>query len=87
MDEEKNINRTTVSIYGQQYTIKGESPSEHVKVVSEYVDSKMREIKKKNPYLDTTKLAVLTALNTADEYITLREKLKEDESNKRDGER
>jgi cell division protein ZapA len=39
------------------------------------VDEKMREIRMKNPHLDTSKLAVLTAVNTIHEYIKLKDEL------------
>lgn len=68
--------RTTVTIYGQQYTVVGQEPPTHVKEVAQLVDQKMREIKKRNPYLDTTRLAVLTAVNVVDDYMKL---LKENE--------
>ncbi len=69
--DEKKKQRTTVSIYGQPYTVVGNEPPSHVKEVAQHVDQKMREIKKRNPYLDTTRLAVLTAVNVVDEYKKL----------------
>ncbi len=35
------------------------------------VDEKMREINDANPYLDTSKLAVLTALNIVNDFLKL----------------
>ncbi|SDH34308.1 cell division protein ZapA [Alteribacillus persepolensis] len=90
VDAENDKKRTTVTIYGQQYTIKGDEPPEHVLGVAEYLDQKMKEFKEHNPYLDTTRLAVLTALNVVDEYIKLQEKLDRYENEGRtdvDGER
>ncbi|NEU29840.1 cell division protein ZapA [bacterium LRH843] len=66
--------RVTVTIYGQQYTIVGQAPPSHVRDVAQIVDQKMKEIKKRNPYLDTTSLAVLTAINVADDYKKLLKK-------------
>ena len=63
--------RTTVSIYGQQYTIVGQEDPAHVKEVSRMVNDQMREIKRKNPYLDATRLAVLCAVNVVSEYKKL----------------
>jgi cell division protein ZapA len=72
--------RTTVDIYGQQYVILGtESPS-HVRLVASMVDEKMREISSKNPSLDTSKLAVLTAVNAVNDYIKIKDELKRLES-------
>ncbi|GAE34875.1 cell division protein ZapA [Halalkalibacter akibai] len=71
MSKRNEKQRITVSIYGQHYTIVGEEPTAHVKEVAQTVDQKMREIKKRNPYLDTTRLAVLTAVNIVDDYLKL----------------
>ncbi|MGE8078519.1 cell division protein ZapA [Peribacillus loiseleuriae] len=72
-DEKKN--RITVDIYGQQYTIVGEESSGHIRLVASMVDDKMREINSKNPYLDTGKLAVLTAVNAMNDYIKIKDKI------------
>ena len=68
-------NRVNVEIYGHQYTIVGDESTSHVRQVAHSVDDKMREIGQKNPSLDTTKLAVLTAVNAVHEYYKLLEKL------------
>lgn len=67
--------RTTVDIFGQQYVIMGtESPS-HIRLVASLVDDKMREINSKNPALDMSKLAVLTAVNAVNDYIKIKDQL------------
>ncbi|MFC7803634.1 cell division protein ZapA [Bacillus subtilis] len=63
--------KTTVDIYGQQFTIVGEESRAHMRYVAGIVDDKMRE---KNPYLDINKLAVLTAVNVVHDYVKLQEK-------------
>jgi cell division protein ZapA len=69
----KQKNRTTVDIYGQQYVILGtESPS-HIRLVASLVDDKMREIGSKNPSLNVNKLAVLTAVNAVNDYIKIKD--------------
>ncbi|WP_017726650.1 cell division protein ZapA [Halalkalibacterium ligniniphilum] len=75
MKERKEKQRTTVSIYGQQYTVAGYESPKHMREVAEELDTKMREIKQMNPYLDTTRLAVLTAVNVIDDYKKLKEKV------------
>ncbi|WHY65915.1 cell division protein ZapA [Neobacillus sp. SuZ13] len=68
-------NRTTVEIYGQQYVIVGsESPSQ-IRHVASLVDNKMREISYKNPTLDATKLAVLTAVNAVNDFLQMKDEL------------
>jgi cell division protein ZapA len=70
---ERKKNRITVDIYGQQYVIVGEESASHIRRVAEIVDEKMREINSKNPSLDTSKLAVLTAVNAVHDYLKLQE--------------
>lgn len=69
---DQNRNRTNVDIYGHQYTIIGEEDKSHVRMVASMVDDKMREISDSNPYLDTNRLAVLTAVNIVNEYLKLK---------------
>ncbi|WP_078430164.1 cell division protein ZapA [Alkalihalobacterium alkalinitrilicum] len=69
--------RTTVTINGQQYTIVSQEGATHVKEVAKYVDQKMKEIRKLNPMLDTTRLSVLTALNVTDEYVKMTKRIKQ----------
>ncbi len=71
----KQKNRTTVEIYGQQYVILGTESQSHIRLVASLVDDKMREIGSKNPALDVNKLAVLTAVNAVNDYITMKEQL------------
>ncbi|MFY0543698.1 cell division protein ZapA [Brevibacillus sp. H7] len=70
-------NRLTVDIYGQQYRLSGKASINHMRMVAGYVDDKMSEIGKGNHRLDTAKIAVLTAVNIADEYFRLRQEYEE----------
>ncbi len=74
-DEQKN--RTTVDIYGQQYTIVGTESTSQIRFVCSKVDDKMREINSMNPSLDTSRLAVLTAVNAVNDYLKLQERVEE----------
>ena len=67
--------RTTVDIYGQQYTIVGTESTSHVRLVASMVDDKMREISSKNPILDINKLAVLTAVNAVNDYLKMKDRV------------
>lgn len=62
------INKVLVKINGQEYTIAGEMPREHILRVAEYVDRKMEEIARGLPPHAMSSLAVLAAVNAADEY-------------------
>lgn len=76
MTEEKRT-KVTVDIRNRQYTIIGSESEEHVQLVADLVNEKMTEIYKANKHLDTTKLAVLTAVNTMNDYIKLQEEFDE----------
>lgn len=73
LSQQPQKTRTTVDIYGQQYSIVGTESTSHIRLVASIVDDKMRDINSKNPYLDINKLAVLTAVNVVHEYLKLKE--------------
>lgn len=70
-------NRTSVDIYGTQYIIIGTESPGHIRLVASKVDEKMREINSKNPSLDSSKLAVLTAVNIVNDYIKAKDRLEQ----------
>lgn len=67
-------NRIAVDIYDQQYTLVGEENPEHMRNVARLVDEKIREIGVRSSGLDTTRKAVLAAVNVMDDYVKLQEK-------------
>jgi len=70
--EEKKQN-IRVNIFGQEYPIKSEADIGYVQRVAEYVDRKMKEIAEKIPARTQTQIAVLAALNIADDLFKERE--------------
>ena len=62
-----------VEIYDQTYHLRGSDP-EYIAELAEYVDSKMRLIAKQASTVDSLRVAVLAALNIADEFHVLRRK-------------
>lgn len=64
-------NKVTVEIYGQKYRLVGEVTPTYIKEVAKHVDAKMSQLAGKNANLDPTKVAVLTALNLAEDYFSL----------------
>ena len=70
-------NKAVVKIYGQEYAIVSDNDREHIQRVSNLVDDKMKEISAKNKKLSTAMVAVLTALNMAEEFFGEREKAEE----------
>ena len=61
-----------VEIYGQSYQIKAGADPEYIKKIAAYVDFKMKELASATPTVDSIKIAVLAALNIADEYFQLK---------------
>jgi cell division protein ZapA len=59
----------TVDIFGQRYSLKSEVAEEQVKKVAAYVDRKMREVAEGTKSVDSLHIAILTALNIAQEYL------------------
>ena len=62
-----------VYIYGQEYPIRSEADLGYVRKVAEYLDRKMKETAEKIPARSQTQIAVLAALNIADELFKERE--------------
>ncbi len=68
-----NANDTSVrvEIFDQAYNLRG-SDANYIMKLAEYVDAKMRAVAKQTQTVDTVRLAVLAALNIADEYHLLK---------------
>jgi cell division protein ZapA len=68
---------TEIEIYGQKYKIrvKGEEDEKYISALTSYVDQKMREVAFKSKSADSLRIAVLAALNIADEYFLSQKKL------------
>jgi cell division protein ZapA len=62
----------TVQIAGARYALKTEEDDRWVKQVAAFVDGKMREVQKSTRTVDTQAVAVLTALQIAEELFTER---------------
>lgn len=66
-------NKVTVEIYGETYPLKSEADLGRIVQVAVFLDERMKETASHNRRLPTTKVAVLTALNIADEFLRLQE--------------
>ena len=58
-----------VHIFGTEYRIDSEADPDHTRKVARHVDSKMREIASNLSLRSVSKIAVLTAVNLADELL------------------
>lgn len=72
MAEEKQS--VTVEIYGTPYKIRAgaETAANHIQMVASEVDAQMKKIANASPRLDLPRLAVLAAVNVADQMYRLR---------------
>lgn len=71
--EEKPVHRVTVTILGEDYTIRGAAPEDWMQGVARHVDRLMADLAARNRGLSGEIIAVLAALNLADELLRLRE--------------
>lgn len=62
-----------VEINGQRYPIRTTLDAAYVQQLATYVDEKMQKAAESSPSSDTVGLAVLAALNVADEYFRSRD--------------
>jgi len=68
-DKMTDVSVTTVQIFGQEYKISGFEDKSYVQRVAGFVDDRMRELSQGSSSLSQERLAVLTALNIADELF------------------
>ena len=66
--------RLTVEIYGRHFELRATEQGERVQELARFVDQRMRQLAEVSPHVDTAKLAVLAALNIADELFRELEK-------------
>ena len=64
-------NSVRVEIFDQVYNLRG-SDADYILKLAEYVDAKMRAVSEQTATVDSVRLAVLAALNIADEYHLLK---------------
>lgn len=67
----------TMHVFDQEYylRINSDSGRQRLEVVAELVDRKMKDVAARYVSLSTKEIAVLAALNLADDYIQLQERL------------
>jgi len=58
-----------VNIFGSDYTLRADSDENYVREVAQFIDEKMREIDRTQTLKSTTRVAILAALNVADELF------------------
>lgn len=65
----KTTTSVDVEIFGAVYHVKGEQDREYLLKLAGVVDRRMKDIGKQVPMVDSGKIAILAALNLADELL------------------
>jgi len=65
-----DINKVTVLVFGQEYTLAGDMPRDYVLKLADHVDAKMREVDGGAGAQPISAVAVLAAMLIADEYYS-----------------
>ena len=68
----KSAGSTDVEIFGSLYPIRGHADQEYLQELAAIVDRKMREVARQVTTVDTTRIAILAALNLSDELFQCR---------------
>lgn len=63
-----------IKVFGQTYTVKTDAEEDYIQEVARYVNEKMGEVLKKTRSVSTMNVAILTALNIADDLLKERER-------------
>ena len=62
-----------VEIFGQDYAVRGGDDPGYVEQLASYVDEQMKEVSRTSGAVDSLRIAVLAALNIADERFQLQD--------------
>jgi cell division protein ZapA len=65
--------KVTAKILGEDYTIRGRASEEHILRIARFIDEKMLQVAQAHPKLGTSRVAVLAAINMADELFKIKE--------------
>ncbi|NOZ94739.1 MAG: cell division protein ZapA [Acidobacteria bacterium] len=65
--------RATVEVFGQRLGLRADGDVERLQELARYVDQRMREVADRASSVDTVRIAILTAINIADELYRERE--------------
>jgi len=63
-----------IKVFGQTYTVKTDAEEDHIQAVAQYVNEKISEVLKKTRSVSSLNVAILTALNIADDLLREKEK-------------
>jgi cell division protein ZapA len=74
----KDVRGVRVVIYDQEYFMRGDLDEAYIQKLAQFLDAKMRSIAERTRTVDSLRVAILAALNVADEYHRLKAKQEAD---------
>jgi cell division protein ZapA len=74
MAEKPNL--VPVEIFGQTYTVRAGADPGYIESVAAHVDQQMRDMSRTSGAVDSVRIAVLAAMNIADELFRLRSQVR-----------
>jgi len=80
MSGKEKESRIQVTIFGQQYTLRGEADPDYASRLADYVNQKMEAISAQSQITHLSKIAILAAMNIAHELFQCRKVQKEQEA-------
>lgn len=75
MSDKQGQGLVHVDIFDLTYAVTAGADEDHIRAVAAYVDSEMRQVSRASGAVDSVRIAVLAALNIADECLRLRNKV------------
>ena len=67
-------NQVQISIFGQEYSVKAPADPEYIQKIAKYEDGKMRDVQSGfTSTQSSTRIAILAAMNIADELFNARQ--------------
>jgi cell division protein ZapA len=74
LEMNRSENLVRVTIYGQEYTVRGKADPSYIRSVAEYVDKKMREVGANiTTAQSAVRIAILASMNITDELFATRQ--------------
>jgi cell division protein ZapA len=67
------VSQVQVEIFGQTYSVKSSGDPAYVQKLAAFVDEEMKDVSRASGAVDSVRIAVLAALNLADECFRLRQ--------------
>lgn len=73
MNNKNHLTKTTVTIDGKSYPIKGVDNEEYINMLAVMLDKRIKDVRNSNVSINIVTLLVLAALNITDEYVKIKE--------------